>query len=202
MLPPHSLVPSLTETPPPAIPERRRLTLEWPPTLRVGDADVIRLTLEVDEMGDITPTAEIEGHQVRGETVVLPNLYETHKVIAEARLDMAGAQVKPEGVIGEALLPGQAVTFYWSVRLPQAGRYRGTVWLHLRFIPKEGGEELRRAVTAQFVEIEAVTLFGLTGNAARLVGALGSAIGSVLGFPFFGDVFRWLWKRRKARRRD
>ncbi len=183
----------------PAIPERRRLTLEWPPTLRVGDADVIRLTLEVDEMGGITPTAEIEGHQVRGETVSIPNLYETHDVIAEARLDMAGAQVRPQGPISEALLPGQPVTFYWSVRLMEAGRYRGTVWLHLRFRPKSGGEEVRRAVSAQFIEVEAVTLFGLGGGAARAVGALGSALGTVLGFPFVGDAFRWLWRRVRRR---
>src|SRR5512138_1354461 len=58
----------------PALPERRRLTLEFPPEIRVGDADVVRLTLEVDELGNLTPTAEIGGHVVTGQTVEIPNL--------------------------------------------------------------------------------------------------------------------------------
>src|SRR5512141_3105383 len=38
----------------PAMPERRRLTLEVPPEIRAGDSDVVRLTLEVDDLGNIT----------------------------------------------------------------------------------------------------------------------------------------------------
>ncbi|NOY98114.1 MAG: hypothetical protein GXP40_02780 [Chloroflexi bacterium] len=181
----------------PAIPEQRRLTLEWPPTIRAGDADVIRLTLEVDEMGNLTPTAEIEGHAISGETVSIPNLYETHNVIAEARLDMAGVIVTPAGQVSEPLLPGKPVTFYWSVRPAEMGRYRGTVWLYLRFIPKEGGEEMRRTLSAQVIEIQAVTLFGLTAGPARFAGTVGSFVGAVLGFPFIDDVFRWLWRKLK-----
>ena len=57
---------SLTSLPPrgtaqPAIPERRRLTLEFPPQIRAGDSDLVRLTLEVDDLGNLTPTAEIVG---------------------------------------------------------------------------------------------------------------------------------------------
>ena len=54
---PTSAVPD--STPQPALPERRRLTLEFPPQIRAGDSDVVRLTLEVDDLGSITPTAEI-----------------------------------------------------------------------------------------------------------------------------------------------
>ncbi|MGA7605567.1 MAG: hypothetical protein WCA79_06555, partial [Anaerolineales bacterium] len=50
-----------TESPRPAIPESRRLTLEYPPSIRVGDSDVIRLTLELDTLGNVTPTAEVRG---------------------------------------------------------------------------------------------------------------------------------------------
>jgi hypothetical protein len=162
----------------PAIQEARRITLEWPPTIRVGDSDVIRLTIEVDAQGNLTPTAQIEGHETRGETVLIPNLYDTHNVMAEARLDMAGMQVTPEGEVGEPLLPGQSVTFYWSVRPQEVGAYRGTVWVHLRFIPRAGGEELRSPLTAQLVEVQAVNLLGLGGNTARWLGGLGTLAGS------------------------
>ncbi|HSG43638.1 MAG TPA: hypothetical protein VLA72_10835, partial [Anaerolineales bacterium] len=69
----------------PTIPERRRLTLEYPRYMRAGDSDVVRLTLEVDDLGNIVPTAEIDGNVVTGEVVEIPNLYLTHHVVAEAK---------------------------------------------------------------------------------------------------------------------
>src|SRR5271157_494877 len=87
-----------TVAPQPAIPESRRLTLEYPPNIRVGDSDVIRLTLEVDTLGNITPTAEVHGNIVSGKIVQIPNVYDTHNVFAEARLDIAGPNVRPPDI--------------------------------------------------------------------------------------------------------
>ena len=183
-------------TQPPAIQEARHLSLEWPPTIRVGDSDVIRLTLEVDAQGRLTPTAQIEGHETHGETVFIPNLYDTHNVLAEARMDMAGVQVTPDGDVSEPLLPGQSVTFFWSVRPQDVGTYRGTIWVHLRFIPHDGSPESRRPLTAQLVEIQAVDFLGLGGIAARLVGGLGTLVGSVLGLD---NLIPWVWKRLRKK---
>ena len=193
------VVPTAGSEPQPAIPEARRLTLEFPPVMRTGDSTRIRLQLEVDDRGNITPTAVVEGNVVAGEVVEIPNLYETHNVIAEARLDMAGMEVQPPGTISEPLSSGQAVTFYWSVRPKGSGSYEGTAWLHLRFIPKGGGDESRIPLSVQFLEIEARSFLGfLNGGTARGVGALGSVVGSVLGFPFVSDLVKWLWRRVKA----
>lgn len=181
----------------PAIPEQRRLTLEWPPRIRVGDSDIVRLTLEIDDAGNIVPTAEIEGHEVIGEIVSIPNLYETHQVIAEARMDLAGVQVIPANTVSEPLLPGESVTFYWSVSPADSGEYRGTIWLYLRYIPKDGGEEMLKTVSAQFVEIRATTFLGVKTGPARVMGAIGSFIGAVLGFPFVDDFIKILWRRLK-----
>jgi len=186
---PISIVPS------PAIPESRRLTLEYPPKIRTGDSDVIRLTLEVDSLGNVTPTAIIQGNAVTGATVQIPNLYDTHYVTAEARLDLAGVEVRPPEAIEETLLPGQSVTFYWSVRPTESGSYRGTAWMFLRFVDKVSGVESRNALSAQTVQIEAVNFFGLTGSAARAAGGVGSVIGAILGFPFADDIFKWLVRR-------
>ncbi len=191
---------SAPETPQPAIPESRRLTLEFPPVIRTGDSARIRLQLEVDAQGNLTPTAVVEGNVVTGEVVQIPNLYETHNVIAEANLDMAGVQVQPPGIISEPLSQGQSVTFYWSLRPAESGKYEGTVWLHLRFVPKGGGEESRIPVSAQFLEIESKSFLGfLNGGTARGIGALGSIVGSVLGFPFVDDLVKWLWGKIKRK---
>lgn len=181
----------------PAIRESRRLTLEFPPVMRAGDATRIRLQLEVDDQGNLTPTAVVEGNVVTGEVVEIPDLYETHNVMAEARLDMAGMEVSPPGAISEPLQPGLPVTFYWSVRPDAPGLYQGTAWLHLRFTPKTGGEESRIPISVQFLEIKAQSLWGLSGGAARGLGTVGSAIGAVLGFPFVDDILKWIWRRRR-----
>ena len=181
----------------PAIPERRLLTLEYPAKIRAGDSDRVRLSLEVDEQGNITPTAIVDGNVISGEVVEIPNLYETHHVIVEAKFDIAGVEVAPDGLSSQTLEQGQTVTFYWSVRPMDVGVYRGTIWLYLRFVDKVSNEESRKTIAAQDVDIEAVNLFGISANPARMLGVGGSVIGTIVGFPFFEDIAKFLWSRRK-----
>lgn len=200
------LTPTLPSTgggdasPAPAIQEYRRLTLEFAPSIRLGDSTRIRMTLEVDDLGNITPTAEIKDNVVTGKTVSIPNLYDTHIVMAEAQLNMAGVVIDPADTISEPLHPGKSVTFYWTVRPPEAGKYEGTAWLHLHFIPissLNGEQESRLPLSAQFISLEVRSLLGLSGGTARGLGAAGSVVGAVIGFPFFDDIVRWLWRRFK-----
>jgi hypothetical protein len=194
---PASVTAVVSDAPRPAINEKRRLTLEFPPQIRLGEGDIIRLTLEVDDLGGVTPTAEVAGNTVTGETVEIPNLYETHNVTAEARLDLAGMQIQPTDLISEPLTPGHSVTFYWSIRPQEAGVYRGTIWLYLRFVERSNGEESRKTVSAQMVEIEAVNLLGLPLGFVRTTGAVGSVVGGILGFPFLDDIIKFLLRRRR-----
>jgi hypothetical protein len=196
----QSVLPVPENTTSPAIQESRRLTLEYPPEIRLGDTDVVRLTLEVDDLGNITPTAQIEGNLVTGNTVEIPNLYDTHNVTAEARFDMAGPLITPSDLISEPLLPGQSVTFYWSIRPQEAGNYRGTVWLSLRFVNKLNGEETQKVLSAQQVQIEATTFLGLKADTARAAGGVGSIVAGILGFPFADDIFKFLWGHVKRGR--
>jgi hypothetical protein len=117
-------------------------------------------------------------------------------VIAEARFDIAGMEVRPAELVSEALSPGNAVTFRWSVRPPDVGLYRGTIWLYLRFVDKQTGEESRKTVSAQLVDIEAVNFLGLSGTFARTTGVIGSVVGTIIGFPFFEDILKFLFRRR------
>jgi len=89
------------------------------------------------------------------------------------------------------------------VRPQESGRYEGAAWLHLRFIPiatLDGEQEMRIPVSVQGLEIEARSFLGfLNGGAARGAGALGSLIGSVLGFPFVDDLVKWLWGKIRGK---
>ncbi|NWG33432.1 MAG: hypothetical protein HXY42_03240 [Chloroflexi bacterium] len=187
-------------TPLPAIPERRRVTLEFPAKIRAGDSDLVRLTLEVDDLGNVTPTAQIQGNIVTGEVIELPDLYETHNVIAEARFDIAGLQVSPPETISQTLSKGQSLDFYWSVRPAEAGVYRGTIWFYLRFVDKVTGDESRRTVSAQIVEIEAVNVLGIPARLVRITGGIGSVVGTIVGFPFFEDIVKYTFRRRSRKK--
>ena len=177
---------------PPAIPEMRMLTLEYPPKIRAGDSDVVKLILSVDDNGNLTPTVSVEGNLVQGQVINIPNLYDSHNVLAEARLDMAGVDIRPPETVSETLLPGQKVIFYWSVLPADVGHFKGTVWFYLHFIPKTSGLESRQALSAQPIEIEATSFLGLRANPARWLGIAGTFISTIVGFPFLEAIIKWL----------
>jgi len=174
--------------------ERRLLSLEWPSRIHVGSSDTIRLSLDLDPKGQLTPQVEVGGHQVTGQSINIPDLYETHNIVAEARLDLAGLQISPEGTMNEPVVRGERTVFYWSLSPAQTGSYRGTLWLFLNIIPRNGGEADRRAILARPIEIQATTVLGLPANVAEIGGAAGGVISMVLGFPFIENIILAIWK--------
>lgn len=198
--PKEPLAPPLSIAASPSVPERRLLSLDYPAFVRLGDSERVYLTLEVDEQGNLTPTARAGGNIVQGEVIEIPNVYDTHHLWAEARLDLAGVVVQPAQTVSETMFPGQTITFFWSIQPREAGRYKGTVWLYLRFVPKDGSPESRRALSAQLIEIETVTFYGLKADTVRWLGLVGSTLSAVVGFPFFEDIVKWLFSQRKKRR--
>jgi hypothetical protein len=120
-------------------------------------------------------------------------------VLAEARMDMAGVDIRPNDTVSETLLPRQKVTFYWSVLPNNLGVYKGTVWFYLHFIPKTTGVESRQALSAELIQIESTSFLGLRANPARWLGLGGILVSSVLGFPFLESIMKWLWKKLSSR---
>ena len=171
-----------------SIPENRLITFIFPQKMRVGDSDNIQLTFGIDslengESEEISPLAfKNSEYKQNG------NIFDSYHVIAEARLEMSSIEYLPTGDISEALLPAIPVTFLWNIRSRQAGLYQGTVWLHLVFVPKAGGQDIRQVLTAQRMNIEMVDLFGLDGRAARILGIIGIILGIMLGLEYFLDM--------------
>ena len=106
-------------------------------------------------------------------------------------------EVRPADLVSEPLSPGSTVTFRWSIHPAEVGTYRGTIWFYLRFVDKSTGEESRKTISAQTVEIEAVNFLGLSGSFARTTGVVGSIVGTVIGFPFLEDILKFILKKRK-----
>ena len=184
-----SLLPSglADSSAPAALLEPRLLTLDWPTVIRLGDVATIRLTLMMDADRGLTVT------------VPLGDVYAGYNVITEAELDLPRLPVRPPGVVSQSLLPGQNITFSWSIRPGEVGRYSGTVWFTLRFVPsgQANSPESELPVAALPVEFEVLSLAGLTGGSARLLGTIGTFLGLLLALPF---LLEGLGRIRKAHR--
>ena len=147
------------------LPEARVIRLEYSLAPRLGDSQVMDLR--------ILPAEESVGTET---------VYDAYTVLAEARLDMPLASVRPEGAISAPLSSASGATFYWDVSPRVGDEMEGTVWTYLRFIPKGGGAETRQAVSAQMVRIRSVSVLGRTGTQARALGVAGLCLGILLGW--------------------
>jgi hypothetical protein len=175
--------------------ETRRLTIQWPRFVRVGDADLVHLTFAVDQDGNLTPVVGAGTGSIGEQSIEIPSLYESHNLVLEVRLDMAGLQVAPQATISEPVRPGQALNFSWSISPVQAGNYRGNLWVYLNIVPKGGGDIDRRALVAYRMDIEARSVLGLPANIARWGGAVGSVLGLVFSLPFLDEFLRKIMRR-------
>lgn len=154
----------------PSLPGERSLVLKVPTFIRAGDSAVAELSLLAE-----------------GETA--DAVFNEYIVIAEARLDLPFAEVRPADLVSTTLSPGGTATFYWEIRPREEGTLRGEVWVYVRFVPKGGdGEETRIAVSVQQVEVRSGSAWKRTGSEARTLGVVGTLIGLALGF--------WGWRRR------
>jgi len=180
-----------------ALPEKRNLSLLFPPKIRAGDVGIVRLIMGIDGLSSTTPAAgNAENNGTSGDGGS-SNLYATHYVIVETRFDLPGMDIRPSDLISAPISQGQTPVFNWTLRPHEAETYKGTIWLYLRTVDKVTGEERRETVSAQSVEIESVKLLGLPTNPARLIGIVGTVIGLALSLPFFIAWMKILLKNRQ-----
>ena len=78
------------------------------------------------------------------------------------------------------------------------GIFSGKVWLHLRFVPPPPAQEQRILLAAQQVDIQVVSLLGLSGSQARLFGSLGLVVGGFLGLD---GVLIWCFEQLAKRQK-
>jgi hypothetical protein len=187
-----------TATPVSSVRENRRLLLEFPTRIRRGDSEIASLILDLNTDGSGTSHVAAGNGHLSGENTQGLDVYQTHNVIAEAHLDMAGIDVRPSETVSEPLLPGESAVFRWRMHPTEPGNYVGTSWLFLEFVHKSTQTRSRVALSAQTVKIEATSLFGLGGNVARWVGGLGLIAAGLVGFPYADDLLKWFRARASA----
>lgn len=120
--------------------------VEWPGRMRLGESDVVRLSLLPTDDG-YEVLAEFAGHRTVTETVTLEQLA-GYDVIAAARLDGVGFHLAPEGDQPQDWRAGRALTWRWTISPRRSGQQRLSLSLTMQWRPEAGRSLPSRQVTA------------------------------------------------------
>ncbi len=205
--------PAATETVPPAATptspgptpteapyyEEREIELEWPAELRLGDSDIIRLSLIPSSEG-YKVQVEFPDHTAEVEPAEVPYI-PGYSVLAIARLDAAGFDFEPKGQQVQALIQDVPISWHWTIYPESAGRHRMSVLLNLRWIPQDTSQAIKEvAFWQKGIEVQVNAPFGLSVPQARAVGIAGVLVGGLLALPLAEFAARQRAERNRASR--
>jgi hypothetical protein len=184
--------PVVVTTAPTATPivEERVVELEWPPQMRLGESDIIRIALIPSKDG-YTVTAEFPEHQVITDTVPVerPGGF---GLSAAARLDGVGFAIAPGGDQVQGLPLDQPATWRWTITPLSTDQQRLSILLKLVWTPLAGNPSPARetVIYSKGLNVQVTSFFGLTKQQAMAAGFVGLAFGSTLSLPLAAYVLR------------
>ena len=170
--------------------EVRVVELEWPPRMRLGESDVVRLSLAPLADGYVVIT-EFEDHQTVTQTLAIEQLI-GYELWGVARLDAAGFTLSPDPEQTQRLAPGSTATWRWTLRPNSGGQQRLAVSLRLRWAPLPDNPAPPRETTlyTRAVTVQVLSFFGLTAREAAMLGIVGLVFGSTLSLPLAAHALR------------
>jgi hypothetical protein len=163
--------------------EERMIELEWPSQMRLGESDIIRISLIPSAQG-YTVTTEFPDHQVTTNPVPVerPGGY---GLSATARLDSVGFLIAPDNEITQGLPLDQPVTWRWTLQPLNAGQHRLSLSLKLLWTPLPGNPSPPRetVIYSKGLTVQVISFLGMTIGQAAGVGVFGVAVGAALSLP-------------------
>ncbi len=180
----------LPSTTPAATAEGRVVELEWPPAMRLGDSDIVRVSI-IPALDAVEVVTEFEDHSTITESVAIPQLT-GFDLAAVARLDAAGFETDPAGEQMQTLVAGQPATWRWTLRPIAAGQQRIAVSVRLRWLPQANNPApLREApLYSRGLTVQVQSFLGLTTRELAVVGLVGLAFGCTLSLPLAAYTLR------------
>jgi hypothetical protein len=171
--------PQDTAVPTPAIQQEPRVVeLEWPPHMRLGDSDLVRVSLIPSEAG-YTLTTEFQGNDVVTKSVQVKRP-EGAAVSVIGSLQGVGFSIMPASEQRIALPKEEPATLRWSISPKQAGQQRLT--LSLLFEWAQGGSTFASAQAfSRGMNVQVDSIMGMTTAQAGTLGVMGLALGAGLG---------------------
>jgi hypothetical protein len=203
--PPPSASPTPPELQPTPIPpeflptpgiEERLVELEYPERIRLGDSDVIRLSLIPSEEGYKVVT-EFEDHTT--ETLPVEILRPPgYDLFAAARIDGVGFNIAPGYEEELYLPPGEPITWRWSIKPLNAGKHRLSLLIKLRWKPADNSTRNvhESVVYSRGLDVLVTSFLGLSQAQAMSTGwvslmfAGGAFLAALVARPRLGKTAR------------
>lgn len=174
------IAPTAVQPLPTAIEERRVVELEYPPSMRLGDSDVLRLSLVPSEDG-YTVQTDYPEHQTDTQpvTVVQKSGYELSGV---ARLDAVGFEISPQAEQERYIPAGEQVNWQWALtpREPGQQRLAVTLWLRWKPLENQSAPTWEIEIYSRSLNVQVSSFFGMTRRQAMSGGFLGLIFGGGL----------------------
>lgn len=157
---------------------RQQEVLRFSPTVSVAIADGGEFYISLPTMTRAGQPAKIwlvlqnvrlEGGQAAGEAGLL----------IEARLDMPGGRVFPQGTVRQTLAAEQRLKFVWQFIPYSKGKLSGTLWVFINTV-SESGEVDRYPVLAYPLEVQVQGGLGIPVQTIRLLCILGFVCGGLM----------------------
>jgi hypothetical protein len=158
--------------------EPRFVELEWPPAMRLGDSNIVRISLEPVSDGYVT-TVQIDGNRVETRTITITRPA-GYAIAAVARLDGIGFDIDPRGEWQKDLPAREAVSWQWTLRPRERGKHSisASVALVWTAAPGSGLPARDRAqIYSRAREITVSDTLGLETSAATAAGLAGLVLG-------------------------
>jgi hypothetical protein len=177
-----------TEAPPPtAAPsptpfiEERLVEVEWPSHLRLGESDVLRLSLVPSGEGYVAQ-AEFEEHPIATQAAPIRHV-PGYTLLGIARLDGVGFDISPSGEQRRIITPGEVMTWRWTLAAHKPGKHRLTVNLTLRWEPETGvtGPVSESLAYGRGLDVQVESILGMTQPQAVTASLFGLLFGVGLG---------------------
>lgn len=100
-------------------------------------------------------------------------------LLVEARLDMPGVGVFPQGTVRQTLTEGQLLRFVWRCTPYSQNKFSGTLWVFINTV-SENGQLDRYPILAYPLEIQAKRGFGIPVQLIRLLCFVGLFSGMLM----------------------
>ena len=177
--------PSVQPTPGSTV-ESRMVELEWPAGLRLGESDLVRLSL-VPYAGGYVVKAEFPEHAVQLQPVKVTRVA-GFSLSGAARLDGVGFEIAPAGEQEQPLPPDETVTWRWTLQGRAPGQQRLSIQLVLRWTPDAGNPAAPRQALAfsRGLDVQISSFLGLSQSQAMgtgfvsLLAGLGLSLGAAV----------------------
>ncbi len=159
--------------------EYRVAELEYPSRIKLGDSDIIRVSLVPTRDGYLL-TTDFEGNTTITQPVTIPRPV-GYIVSAKAELSSIGFDID-RPLQTAPLREGERLDLRWTISPRQPGQQRLTLVLALVWTPADGSAPpTETQLFTQPISMQVASVLGMTSSQATQSGVAGLAIGAGLG---------------------